>query len=291
MTTTFERPDWLPYDEYPFDVNTLDLPSGSVSYVDEGSGPVLLFVHAGMWSFIWRDVMIDLKQDFRTIAIDFPGFGLSPATAGEPTISGLGKVLAELVEHLDLTEVTLVAHDLGGPVGLTAVATDPERYEGLVLTNTFAWEPEQWSLRTMLRTLGSSAVERFDMRTGLLPKLTASRFGVGRLLSPAGKRAFLGPFRDRERVRRLHRLMGSAVSSPEHMATIEATTRDVASPLPVLTIFGGRNDPWNFQQRHAATFPNHRGHTMAKRYHFPMTEDPKAFAGLIREWIMERANA
>lgn len=291
MTAIAERPDWLPYAEYPFELSSLDLPSGSVSYVDDGEGPILLFVHAGMWSFVWRDVMKDLRQDFRTIAIDFPGYGLSPATAGDPTVAGLGTTLAEFVEGLDLTRVTLVVHDLGGPVGLTAVAKDPDQYEALVLTNTFAWEPQQRSLRTMLRTMGSGALERFDIRTGLLPKMTSTRFGVGRNLTAAGKQAFLGPFGDRERIRRLHRLMGSAVSSPEQLALVEETTKGVANSLPVLTIFGGRNDPWKFQQRHAATFPNHEGHTLPKRYHFPMTEEPQLFADLIREWSRQRNRA
>ena len=291
MTSLFERPEWLPYDEYPFELRGIDLPAGSVSYVDEGSGPVLLFVHAGMWSFIWRDVMLELKDDFRVITIDFPGFGLSPDSSGDPAIPDLSAVLAQFAVALDLTDVTLVAHDLGGPVGLGAVAEDPQRYGALVLTNTFTWEPEQRSLRSMLRAMGGASFTRFDMRTRVLPKMATSRFGVGRLLSTAGKQAFLGPFRDPERIRRLHRLMGSAISSPDHMALVEATTNGVANMLPVLTIFGGRNDPWHFQQRHAANFPNHEGHTLAKRYHFPMTEDPEQFAALIRQWSKQRTNA
>jgi pimeloyl-ACP methyl ester carboxylesterase len=291
MTSPTLRPDWLPHEEYPFEVRRLELPAGSVSYVDEGSGPTLLFVHAGMWSFVWRDVMMELEDEFRTIAIDFPGFGLSPDTSGDPTIAGLSAVLADFVAHLDLNQVTLVAHDLGGPVGLGALAADPERYEAIVLTNTFAWEPEQRSLRAMLRTMGSGALERFDIRTALLPKMTASRFGVGRNLTAAGKQAFLGPFRDPARIRRLHRLMASAISSPDHMALVEATAKGAANALPVLTIFGGRNDPWKFQRRHEDTFPNHEGHILSKRYHFPMGEDPDRFGSLIREWSRQLTSA
>lgn len=290
MTET-KRPDWLPYEEFPFELKTIDLPSGTVGYADEGEGDTLLFVHAGMWSFVWRDVMVELKDEFRTIAIDFPGFGLSPDTTGDPTISELSRVLLEFAASLDLTDITLVAHDLGGPVGLGAMAADPDRYEALVLTNTFAWEPEQGSLRTMLRIMGSGAFERFDMWTKMLPVMTSSRFGVGRNLSSAGKTAFLGPFRDRDRIRRLHRLMSSAISSPDYLAQVEDSTMGLLNDLPVLTIFGGRNDPWHFQERHAATFRDHEGHTLPKRYHFPMTEDPDRFAALIREWSKQRTNA
>ena len=69
------RPDWLPTEEFPFDVKAADLPLGTLTYIDEGEGPTLLFVHAGMWSFIFRDVIAELREDFRCIAMDFPGYG------------------------------------------------------------------------------------------------------------------------------------------------------------------------------------------------------------------------
>ena len=92
--------------------------------------PTFLFVHAGLWSFIWRDTIVRLQKDFRTIAIDFPGSGLAPAADTELTIPELGTVLAEFVAELDLSDVTLVAHDLGGPVALGAAADDPGRLSG-----------------------------------------------------------------------------------------------------------------------------------------------------------------
>ena len=291
MTSNIERPDWLPYSEFPFELRSVDLPSGHVGYVDEGQGPTMLFVHAGMWSFVWRDVIVRLRGSYRTVTLDFPGFGLSGATTVDPTIPDLAQTLAEFVTALDLSEITLVAHDLGGPVALGAIAADPDRYEALVFTNTFAWEPGNPSLRGMLKVMGSHPFEWLDVRTNLIPAVSSTRFGVGRRLSPAGKRAFRGPFHDRARLRNFHRLMRSAVTSPEFMAMIEATTRNEINDLPVLTIFGGRNDPWRFQQRHAATFPNHEGHIVPKRYHFPMCDEPELFVDLIRDWTIRRVLA
>ncbi len=56
----------------------------------------------------------------------------------------------------------------------------------------------------------------------------------------------------------------------------------------MLTIFGQHNDPWGFQDRHAATFPNHEGIVVPKGYHFPMTVDPDLFADTIRDWWQRR---
>ena len=74
--TTVTRPEWLPHSEYPFHLRSLKLGDNTVTYIDEGEGPALLFVHTGMWSFIFRDVITRLRDDFRCITLDFPGYGL-----------------------------------------------------------------------------------------------------------------------------------------------------------------------------------------------------------------------
>ncbi len=284
IAQTLERPGWLPHQEFPFRLRTLDLPSGNVSYIDEGEGPTMLFVHAGLWSFIWRDVIVRLRKDFRTIAIDFPGSGLAAASETDLMIPELSAVLSEFVAELDLHDVTLVAHDLGGPVGLGAAADDSGRYRGLVLTNTFGWEPTQRSLRAMLRTMGTRSLAWLDMATNFLSAMAATGFGVGRHLSRDGKKAFRGPYRDRSRRRRIHHLMGSALDSREHFKRIEKATNSTLNNRPVLTIFGQYNDPWKFQERLAATFPNHDGIVVPNGYHFPMTVDPDLYADTIRDW-------
>jgi len=288
ITQMVEQPSWLPPEEFPFRLQSLDLPSGNVSYIDEGEGPTLLLVHAGLWSFIWRDTIAELQKNFRTIAIDFPGFGLAAAPDTDPTIPELSGVLAEFVAELDLSDVTLVAHDLGGPVALGAAAVDPGRYQALVLTNTFAWEPDKWSLRAMLGTMGARPLTWLDAGTNFLIRMAATRFGVGRHLSRAGKKAFRGPYRDRSRRRRIHVLMRSVLNSPEHFNQIEEATSLELNDRPVLTIFGQYNDPWGFQDRHAATFPNHEGILVPKGYHFPMTVDPDLYAATIRDWWQRR---
>ena len=282
------RPDWLPEAEYPFELRSIDLDGETVVYVDEGDGPTLLFVHAGLWSFIWRDAIVGLRKDFRTIAIDFPGFGLAGAPDTDPTIPGLSAVLAEFVAELGLSDITLVAHDLGGPVALGAAAVDTGRYQALVLTNTFAWEPDKWSLRAMLKTMGSRPVGWLDTATNFLPRMSTNRFGVGRHLSRAGKKAFRGPYRDRSRRRGIHLLMRSALNSTEHFDRIEKATATGLNDRPVLTIFGQYNDPWGFQDRHAATFPNHEGIVVPKGWHFPMTVDPDLFADTVQDWWQRR---
>ena len=89
------RPAWLPHDQFPFTSRFIDVDGHTVHYVDEGAGPTLLFVHAGpAWSFIFRCLIDELRDDFRCVTLDFPGSGLSPARPGDrPTMAAASRRL------------------------------------------------------------------------------------------------------------------------------------------------------------------------------------------------------
>jgi haloalkane dehalogenase len=68
---------------FPFESRFVDIDGHSVHYVDEGSGPTLLFLHGNpTWSFVYRDVIESLRDEFRCVAVDYPGFRLSSAAPG-----------------------------------------------------------------------------------------------------------------------------------------------------------------------------------------------------------------
>ena len=124
MKTT---PAWLPRELYPFESHYVDLGGSTVHYVDEGSGPAILFLHGNpTWSFLYRDVILGLRDSFRCIALDYPGFGLSWARPGYGyTAADHADTVERFVLELDLRDVTLMAQDWGGPIGLTAQPVTP----------------------------------------------------------------------------------------------------------------------------------------------------------------------
>jgi hypothetical protein len=80
---TADRPDWLPAELYPFESHHAQIDGASVHYIDEGTGPPLLLLHGNpTWSFLYRDLIKGLRDRYRCIAPDHPGFGLSRAAAG-----------------------------------------------------------------------------------------------------------------------------------------------------------------------------------------------------------------
>ena len=283
-----ERPEWLAWAEYPFTLRSVDLEGEKVFYTDEGEGPTLLFVHTGLWSFVFRDVVKHLSGRFRCVTLDFPGSGLSPAVDGVgPLIEASSNLLGRFVDALGLSEIILVAHDLGGPVALGLAGRRPELFRGLVLSQTFAWEPDATALRGMLRVMSSGPMRGLNQATNLLARATSTRFGIGRHLSKEGKRAFQGPYRDRRNRRRFHALTGDALRVGSYLAGVEKLAESRLSRLPVLTIFGERNDPFHFQERIRAVFPNTRSVQVPKGYHFPMADDPDLFVESLSSWWAE----
>src|SRR5215468_11941749 len=126
------RPDWLTWSAFPLQSRFADIDGRRIHYLDEGSGPALLFVSAGQWSFMFRDVIMRLRGQFRCLTLDFPGSGLSPGAAGhDQSVAANARILEAFIDALDLQDVTMVLHDVGGPLGLSIFAEHAERFRGL----------------------------------------------------------------------------------------------------------------------------------------------------------------
>jgi haloalkane dehalogenase len=281
------RPAWLPYREYPFESRFLQLEGDRVHYIDEGSGPVLLLVHAGpSWSFVFRGVVARLRDRFRCVSLDFPGSGLSPAAPGsEVTLASASRVLERFVKALDLRNVTLVAHDIGGPVAIHAFAGMAERLRGFAVTGSFAWPMREYpSIARMLRLVGGSVVGAIDATTNLIARSTA-RFGLGDL-SRAGRAAYRGPFRDRRVRRNARSMLGQAARSDAFLAGVQARVGETVGALPALIVWGEK-DPTRKQgwpARWGQVLPRARSQVIHGARHFPQMNAPEEVAALVEEW-------
>jgi len=278
------RPTWLPESVWPFQGAELELDDSVLALTEVGQGPVLLFVHVGAWSFIWRDLITRLATDFRCICFDAPGSGRSRDGAGTGiTLDKASRAVTAVVERLGLDEVTLVAHDLGGPAGLAGIARTPDRIRGIVAMNAFGWKPSGPALRAMLAVVGNGLTKELDVLTGFIPRLTATSFGVGRHLDTSSRQAFRTGMGPRGR-RAFHDYMHDARHCDELYDQIARALAGPFSRLPLLTIFGERNDPFGFQERWKVLFPDVRQAVIAKGNHFPMCDAPDLVAGAIRSW-------
>ena len=138
-------PEWLDRNQYPFNPRSFNGSFGEINYVDEGSGPVILFLHGNpTWSFLYRKLIRELSMDFRCIAPDLLGFGLSEAPKNfSYTPEDQAKVIAEFIQHFNFPQVTLVVHDWGGPIGVSYALSHHEEIRNILVFNSFMWPVRQ----------------------------------------------------------------------------------------------------------------------------------------------------
>jgi pimeloyl-ACP methyl ester carboxylesterase len=112
--------------------------SGQVSYIDTGGpGRPVLFLHGlATSSYLWRNVISELEDERRCVAIDLPLHGQTGASAGQDfSLPGLARFVADSCDALELSDIDLVANDTGGAISQAFAATHPDRLHTLTLTN------------------------------------------------------------------------------------------------------------------------------------------------------------
>lgn len=132
---------WLDRSEYPFASNYFDINGQKLHYIDEGKGETILFVHGTpSWSFDYRNIIKKLKENFRCVAIDHIGFGLSDKPEQyDYSTQNHSKTLEKFVLEKNLENSTLVVHDFGGPIGLNFAIQYPEKIKRVVIINSWLW--------------------------------------------------------------------------------------------------------------------------------------------------------
>ncbi len=83
-----------------------------------------------------RDHLIATNTPCRIVAMDHIGFGLSDPASFEMVDMHHAAHLRQLVQHLDLQDITMLVHDWGGPIGIGALIDEPQRLTNLVVMNT-----------------------------------------------------------------------------------------------------------------------------------------------------------
>ncbi|MEL6387732.1 MAG: haloalkane dehalogenase [Pseudomonadota bacterium] len=145
LRTPDDRFDHLPnYDFAPHYVDDLPGYSGlRVHYVDEGPSDAqhtFLCLHGQpTWSYLYRKMLpVFTAAGGRVIAPDWLGFGRSdkPVEDAVYTYTFHRQMMVELIERLNLGNVTLVCQDWGGLLGLTIPMGMPERFSRLIVMNT-----------------------------------------------------------------------------------------------------------------------------------------------------------
>ncbi|MEM9450643.1 MAG: haloalkane dehalogenase [Cyanobacteria bacterium P01_E01_bin.6] len=105
--------------EFPFEKKFVDVNDSNMAYVDEGEGPVVLFLHGNPTSsYLWRNIIPYVSDNHRAIAVDLIGMGDSDKPDIPYTFTDHAAYLDDFIAALDLTDITLVVHDWGSALGM-----------------------------------------------------------------------------------------------------------------------------------------------------------------------------
>src|SRR6516165_2638951 len=122
-------------------------PSGRVSYVERGAGPVALFVHGVLLNgHLWRHQLAELSDVRRCIAVDLLAHGDTEiAPDQDVSVSANARMLLQFLDALEVDQVDLVGNDSGGGIAQIFAALNPLRVRSLTLTDCDThdnWPPE-----------------------------------------------------------------------------------------------------------------------------------------------------
>jgi haloalkane dehalogenase len=281
------RPSWVPADLYPFESRWADLAGSRVHYVDEGTGPPLLLLHGNpTWSFLYRNVITGLRDRYRCIAVDYPGFGLSrPAPGYGFTPAEHAAVLEQLVLRLDLAGVTMMVQDWGGPIGFAVATRHPGRFAAFVIGNTWAWPKSDAGTRAFSRLLGGPIGRRLIANRNVFVEKVLPGGVRQATLGTAVMDAYRGPFPTPASRRPTAVFPREILDSRPFLAEVERRLPGVTD-RPALLVWPTNDVAFRERerQRWEELFPDHRTVLLEGAGHYIQEDAADEIVAAIRGW-------
>ena len=273
---------------YPFTSRWFDSSRGRLHYLDEGSGPVIMFFHGNpTWSFLYRNVITRLRDQFRCIAADYLGFGLSDRPAGFGyTIEEHAQVMGELVDHLGLDGYLPMGQDWGGPISMAVATARADRVRGVVLGNTWFWPSEDLTTKTFSRVMGSPPMQwAILQRNFFVEKLIPA--GTARSLSPAVMEHYRAVQPTREARAGVARMPKEILAAKPLLERLAREVPDKLGAKPALLVWGMKDfafRPGANLPRMQAAFDDHVLVELPDAKHYIQEDAPER----ITEAILDR---
>ena len=274
------QPDSANSDATP-NLKIMMLHGDRVAYRDEGAGEVLLLIHGiGGSSNSWSGVIPLLAKKYRVIAPDLLGHGESDKPRGDYSVGAFAVLLRDLLDALDIPQVTVIGHSLGGGIAMQFAHQHGQYCKRIVLISSGGFGGDVGRVLRVLSLPGSELVlpviaSRPAILAGnALRALTGSSNGFQArpsLSNRDNRQAFL------RTLRAVVDFRGQAVSALNRVCMV----------LPAMIISGDQDRVIPVEHARAAhrTMPNSRLHIIPGVHHYPPTERPETVARLIDDFI------
>jgi pimeloyl-ACP methyl ester carboxylesterase len=287
-------PDWRTID-WRSELEAVSVDGTPVNYVDIGSGggePVV-FVHGlgGQWQN-WLENIPRVAQERRTLALDLPGFGLTPETGDRITIPGYGRFVDAFCERLGLGHVAMVGNSMGGYIAAEVAIQFPARVSRLVLVSA-AGISSAGTVRAPILSAGRVAAAIAAYSAARHRELAARPLSRHLSLAMVARHprllradlAYEGFFKG----------VGKPGFDDALRACLEYDFRDRLPDVgaPTLIVWGDKDAiiPVRDANEFERLIPDSRKVVMRDTGHIPMAERPQAFNDLLMEFLAETGPA
>ena len=281
--------------EYPFESHYLGLNGGvRLHYLDEGprAEEAVLMLHGNpTWSFLYRRVVLALRDRIRCVVPDHVGMGLSDKP--RHYAYRLAQRIADietLIAHLGLRRVHLIVHDWGGAIGCGVATRALDRVGKIVLLNTAAFPDSciprriavcRWPLLGALLVRGLNGFAR-----------AAISMAVTKPLPAIVRAGYLAPYRSWGDRIGVHRFVCDVPLRPSHpsYALLERIGTDLSwlRAKPILIGWGARDFCFgdHFLARWQTIFPDARVERFADAGHYVLEDAGEQLVPMIREFVL-----
>ncbi|MEM8553058.1 MAG: haloalkane dehalogenase [Pseudomonadota bacterium] len=289
--------------EFPYSKETVSVLDSTMAYVDEGDGPVVLFLHGNPTSsYLWRNIIPYVSDDHRAIAVDLIGMGDSGKPNIGYTFEEHAAYLDAFIEELGLEDITFVIHDWGSVLGMRYARLNESNTRGIAFMeaivppampapNYEAMGPEVGELFRNLRTQGVG--EEMMLQNNFFVETVMPQFGVLRDLSDEEMAAYRAPFPTPES--RLPTLVwprqipigGQPAETTAVVLENGKWLQETDLPKLYFAATPGSLNPQAVAEFFASSLPNIEVVNVGAGLHFIQEDQPHAIGEALRRWLGE----
>lgn len=286
---------WLDTSAYPFTSNYVDINGHKLHYINEGQGETILFVHGTpSWSFDFRNIIKKLKTNFRCVAIDHIGFGLSDKPEHyDYSTQNHSKTFEKYVLEKQLDGITLVVHDFGAPIGLNFAIQHPEKVKNLVILNSWLWScKDDPDFIKMSKILKSPLLPFLYRYLNFSPKFILPKSFGDRKISKHLVKQYTKPFADKTQRNGALAFAKSLLNDQDWFEELWLK-RQTISTKPTLFIWGMK-DPVikpHYLDKFVSGFTNSKTIKLETSGHFPQEEQPEIVVKSILDFLTDKEKA
>ena len=265
-------------EHYPFKDHYLEIGENKLHYIDEGEGFPVIMLHGNpTWSFYYRNVVNDLKVNYRCIVPDHIGCGLSSKPQDfEYTLENHIQNVLKLIETLKIDKFSLIVHDWGGAIGMGVASRLKDQVASVTFLNTAAFRSKDIPFSIALCKIpfiGEKMVRHFNAFA-----FPATFMAVNKKLPKSVKAGYLAPYDNyNNRIATAKFVedipMNSSHRSYQTLKTIEQSLKQITCPK--LFLWGEKDFCFNdkFLSKWKTFYPSSKYITYKNAGHYVLEDE------------------